>query len=69
MILKCIFYCCGQQLLRNCYVRYEQQRDNMMQQSFNLEQVNYNIQSVKDTKTTACALLFAVCVKNRREML
>jgi len=23
-----------------------------MQQSFNMEQVNYNIQSVKDTKTT-----------------
>jgi len=27
----------------------------MMQQSFNLEQVNYNIQSVKDTKTTVRA--------------
>jgi len=31
----------------------------MMQQSFNLEQVNYNIQSVKDTKTTACA--YSIC--------
>jgi len=30
---------------------YEQQRDNLMQQSFNLEQTNYGIQSVKDTKT------------------
>ena len=27
----------------------------MMQQSFNMEQVNYNIQSVKDTKTTVRA--------------
>jgi len=32
-------------------VSYEQQRDNLMQQSFNLEQTNYGIQSVKDTKT------------------
>jgi len=32
--------------------RYESQRDNLMQQSFNMEQTNYTIQSLKDTKTT-----------------
>lgn len=32
--------------------RYEQQRDNLAQQSFNMEQANYTIQSLKDTKTT-----------------
>ena len=32
--------------------RYEGQRDNLMQQSFNMEQQNYTIQSLKDTKTT-----------------
>lgn len=32
--------------------RYEGQRDNLMQQSFNMEQANYTIQSLKDTKTT-----------------
>jgi charged multivesicular body protein 5 len=32
----------------------------MMQQSFNLEQVNYNIQSVKDTKTTVDAMKVGV---------
>ncbi|KAK3105559.1 hypothetical protein FSP39_000404 [Pinctada imbricata] len=31
---------------------YENQRDNLMQQSFNIEQQNYAIQSLKDTKTT-----------------
>uniref|UniRef100_A0A8P4FYQ5 Charged multivesicular body protein 5 n=1 Tax=Dicentrarchus labrax TaxID=13489 RepID=A0A8P4FYQ5_DICLA len=31
---------------------YEGQRDNLMQQSFNMEQANYTIQSLKDTKTT-----------------
>uniref|UniRef100_A0A4X1UQM2 Charged multivesicular body protein 5 n=1 Tax=Sus scrofa TaxID=9823 RepID=A0A4X1UQM2_PIG len=31
---------------------YEQQRDNLAQQSFNMEQANYTIQSLKDTKTT-----------------
>jgi len=33
------------------FASYENQRDNLMQQSFNLEQTNYGIQSVKDTKT------------------
>lgn len=32
--------------------RYEGQRDNLMQQSFNMEQANYTIQTLKDTKTT-----------------
>lgn len=32
--------------------RYENQRDNLAQQSFNMEQANYTIQSLKDTKTT-----------------
>ncbi|ESO09271.1 hypothetical protein HELRODRAFT_73491 [Helobdella robusta] len=35
---------------------YEQQRDNMTQQSFNLEQANYNIQSLKDTQITVSAM-------------
>lgn len=39
---------------------YEQQRDNLMQQSFNLEQTNYGIQSVKDTKTVVDAMKVSV---------
>ncbi|XP_074550007.1 charged multivesicular body protein 5 [Halichoeres trimaculatus] len=35
---------------------YETQRDNLMQQSFNMEQTNYTIQSLKDTKTTVDAM-------------
>lgn len=35
---------------------YENQRDNLMQQSFNIEQQNYAIQSLKDTKTTVDAM-------------
>uniref|UniRef100_A0A8D2FIG8 Uncharacterized protein n=1 Tax=Theropithecus gelada TaxID=9565 RepID=A0A8D2FIG8_THEGE len=35
---------------------YEQQQENRTQQSFNMEQVNYTIQSLKDTKTTADAM-------------
>ena len=31
---------------------YEQQQANLTQQSFNMEQANYTIQSLKDTKTT-----------------
>lgn len=34
------------------HYRYENQRDNLMQQSFNMEQANYTIQNLKDTKTT-----------------
>ena len=41
----------GDIVLINVFASYEQQRDNLMQQSFNLEQTNYGIQSVKDTKT------------------
>lgn len=32
--------------------RYEGQRDQLSQQSFNMEQANYTIQSLRDTKTT-----------------
>jgi charged multivesicular body protein 5 len=39
---------------------YEQQRDSLMQQSFNLEQTNYGIQSVKDTKTVVDAMKISV---------
>ncbi|XP_062849176.1 charged multivesicular body protein 5 [Trichomycterus rosablanca] len=35
---------------------YEGQRDQLMQQSFNMEQTNYTIQSLKDTKTTVDAM-------------
>ncbi|KAF6737659.1 Charged multivesicular body protein 5 [Oryzias melastigma] len=34
----------------------EGQRDNLMQQSFNMEQANYTIQTLKDTKTTVDAM-------------
>ena len=36
--------------------QYENQRDQLMQQSFNMEQSNYAIQSLKDTKTTVDAM-------------
>lgn len=36
----------------NIYYRYENQRDSLAQQSFNMEQANYTIQNLKDTKTT-----------------
>jgi charged multivesicular body protein 5 len=39
---------------------YEQQRDSMSQQSFNLEQTNYNIQAMKDTNTTVDAMKVGV---------
>ncbi|KAL4624690.1 charged multivesicular body protein 5 [Arapaima gigas] len=35
---------------------YEGQRDSLMQQSFNMEQANYTIQTLKDTKTTVDAM-------------
>nr|ACO07748.1 Charged multivesicular body protein 5 [Oncorhynchus mykiss] len=35
---------------------YEGQRDNLTQQSFNMEQANYTIQILKDTKTTVDAM-------------
>ncbi|CAG5114469.1 unnamed protein product [Candidula unifasciata] len=39
---------------------YENQRDQLGQQSFNLEQQNYAIQSLKDTKTTVDAMKIGV---------
>ncbi|KAF4089637.1 hypothetical protein AMELA_G00069520 [Ameiurus melas] len=39
-----------------CSRRYESQRDQLAQQSFNMEQANYTIQSLKDTKTTVEAM-------------
>nr|XP_002131784.1 charged multivesicular body protein 5 [Ciona intestinalis] len=35
---------------------YETQRDNMMSQSFNMEQTNYSIQTIKDTKNVVGAM-------------
>jgi len=35
---------------------YENQRDQMMQQSFNMEQSNYALQTMKDTQTTVSAM-------------
>lgn len=39
---------------------YEQQREQLSNQSFNLEQSNYAIQSLKDTKTTVDAMKIGV---------
>lgn len=39
---------------------YENQRDQLMQQSFNIEQQNFAIQSIKDTKTTVDAMKIGV---------
>ncbi|OWF41118.1 charged multivesicular body protein 5-like isoform X2 [Mizuhopecten yessoensis] len=39
---------------------YENQRDNLMQQGFNIEQQSYAIQSLKDTKTTVDAMKIGV---------
>lgn len=36
--------------------RYENQRGQLMQQSFNMEQTNYSIQTMKDTHTTVAAM-------------
>jgi len=35
---------------------YENQRDQLMQQSFNMEQSNYALQTMKDTQTTVSAM-------------
>lgn len=40
--------------------RYEQQLDNLRQQSFNMEQANYAAQTLKDTKTTVDAMKLGV---------
>ncbi|KAJ8035869.1 Charged multivesicular body protein 5 [Holothuria leucospilota] len=39
---------------------YEQQLDNLRQQSFNMEQANYAAQTLKDTKTTVDAMKLGV---------
>lgn len=39
---------------------YEQQRDNLMQQSFNMEQANFATQTLKDTKITMDAMRLGV---------
>jgi len=36
--------------------RYENQRGQLMQQSFNMEQTNFSIQTMKDTHTTVAAM-------------
>ena len=39
---------------------YEAQRENLTNQSFNMEQTNYATQMLKDTKTTVDAMKFGV---------
>jgi len=39
---------------------YEGQRDQLMNQAFNMEQTNFSIQSLKDTKTTVDAMKVGV---------
>lgn len=39
---------------------YEGQRDNLMQQSFNMEQANFATQMLKDTKSTVMAAVISV---------
>ena len=39
---------------------YENQSDNLKQQSFNMEQANYATQTLKDTKTTVDAMKLGV---------
>ena len=39
------------------FYRYENQLENLRQQSFNMEQTNYATQTLKDTQTTVCALI------------
>ncbi|XP_077866658.1 charged multivesicular body protein 5-like, partial [Saccoglossus kowalevskii] len=52
--MTCSFYFC------TTYFRYEQQRDSLMQQSFNMEQANYATQTLKDTKMTVDAMKMGV---------
>merc|ERR1711922_58877 len=40
--------------------QYESQADNLRNQSFNMEQVNYSTQMLKDTKTTVNAMKMGV---------
>uniref|UniRef100_UPI00358EC6E4 charged multivesicular body protein 5 n=1 Tax=Myxine glutinosa TaxID=7769 RepID=UPI00358EC6E4 len=39
---------------------YDNQRESLMQQSFNMEQANYTIQTMKDTKSTVDAMKIGV---------
>lgn len=39
---------------------YEQQRDNLLQQSFNMEQANFATQTLKDTQSTVTAMKMGV---------
>ncbi len=41
-------------------IRYEQQRDQLMSQSFNMEQANFATQSLKDTVTTVMLCVFVL---------
>lgn len=38
------------------FVRYESQADNLRNQSFNMEQATYAVQSLKDTQSTVVAM-------------
>lgn len=50
------FLCCKSCMLCNIH-RYEQQRENLSNQSFNIEQQNFAIQGLKDTKATVSELI------------
>ena len=57
----CVVRCGGvfhrKRWLRACALhRYESQRDQMMQQSFNMEQQSFGLQTLKDTITTVDAM-------------
>lgn len=39
---------------------YENQRNNLQQQSFNMEQTNFSTQMLKDTQTTVAAMKLGV---------
>jgi len=55
-LYSAIFFTCLTQIififLHLLLLRYEQQRENLSNQSFNIEQQNFSIQQIKDTKTT-----------------
>lgn len=44
------------------FYRYENQLDNLRQQSFNMEQANFATQSLKDTKTTVNIITYYVFI-------
>lgn len=47
---------CDSCLIYLLIFRYEQQLDNLRQQSFNMEQANYAHQTLKDTHATVAAM-------------